>query len=692
MKKKAKSNSGITLIALVITVLVIIILASIGLTSGISTVKSARFTEFTTEMKIMQTKINELAGLYEDNAKIVLGNETYVGKGNEEKGEIGIQNIGEALSNDQKELLNETEIDHILKEKGKNDQTLVNEIKSGFRYCSQNYIANNLEMGGITRDYLVNVKNRIIISTEPFSYQGTNYYMLEQMDDGLYNVDYNNQTKGEITNFTPQLATLGNEKWRITIEDITYRDPNKNYINDRNLQVKYHIEGKNYSEATMNELSFVVTEPGTYKIELVHGEEVTSIEKTLIIRSPKGNWDGTVNSPHLGEGMIPIKYDEAQNGWVITNENDPEWYQYGTETQNKKWANVMLSDGKYSTNKANEYTTDGTTKVETGDLGSMFVWIPRYEYKLTYYTNANKTTESQTKTSYGKIDIRFIEGTSRKNSEEENYRIHPAFINDVDAGGWNKEIKGLWIAKFESSMETNGTPIEVPNLTVGDVVTNDSIKAVSKPGRNTWAYISIGNSYINAYQFDRKNESHLLKNSEWGVAVYLAYSSFGINGKVANGDTTKAYAGGGTGNYYLEHQNQSSTGNMYGIYDLAGFGWDFVSCFIQSENEKLNQFGSTFTQITKSNKYVTIYPGGEEQNADISKSYHGWANFHGDAIYETSTNAGESPNNLTGWEGSTSDEDISDECFITRNMLFKFTDTSGGRMDSRTYRMCLVTD
>ncbi len=690
MRKKAKQNSGITLIALVITVLVIIILASIGLTSGISTVKSARFTEFTTEMKIMQIKLNELAGLYEDNAKIVLGSQTYVGKGNNEAGEIGIQDIGEALSDSQKQILTVPEVADILKEKGENNQTALDEIKKGFRYCSQNFINNSLEMGGITRDYLVNVKERILISAEAFSYQGTNYYMLEQMDDGLYNVNYNNQTQGKITNFTPKLETLGDEKWRITIQNIAYEDPNKNYINDRNLQVKYQIEGKNYSEATINDLSFIVTQPGTYKIKLVHGDEVTSVEKTLIIRSRKGNWDGTVNSPRLGEGMIPIKYDETQNSWVITNENDPEWYHY--ETENKKWANIMLSDGKYSTTKANEYQTDGTTKVETQELGSMFVWIPRYEYKLTYYTNANKTVESQTKTSYGKIDIHFIENTSRKNTEEENYRIHPAFTNDVDAGGWNKEITGLWVAKFETSMETNGTPTEVPNLSVGDVTTNDSIKAVSKPGRSSWCYISIGNSYTNGYEFNRANESHLVKNSEWGAAVYLTYSPLGINQKVADGDMTKAYAGGGTGNYYLEHQNQSSTGNMYGIYDLGGFAWDYTANFISSNNAKLSNYGNSFANLTKSNKYVTIYPGGEEQNADISKSYHGWANIHGDAIYETSTNVGPSPNHATGWEGSTSDEDSSDEPFFSRNNLFKFTDTPGGRMDTRTYRVTLVTD
>ena len=33
-----------------------------------------------------------------------------------------------------------------------------------------------------------------------------------------------------------------------------------------------------------------------------------------------------VNAPKLAEGMIPIKY--VNDNWVITNEDDKEWYDY----------------------------------------------------------------------------------------------------------------------------------------------------------------------------------------------------------------------------------------------------------------------------------------------------------------------------------------------------------------------------
>ena len=60
-----------------------------------------------------------------------------------------------------------------------------------------------------------------------------------------------------------------------------------------------------------------------------------------------------VNAPELVQGMTPVKWNGSQ--WVETTTDDKEWYNYSK----KQWANVRLADG------------------------SMFVWIPRYAYKIT---------------------------------------------------------------------------------------------------------------------------------------------------------------------------------------------------------------------------------------------------------------------------------------------------------------------
>lgn len=58
-----KNNEGITMIALVITVIILIILASITTYSGLSTARESRYYNAVSEMKVMQTKVNEY---YED--------------------------------------------------------------------------------------------------------------------------------------------------------------------------------------------------------------------------------------------------------------------------------------------------------------------------------------------------------------------------------------------------------------------------------------------------------------------------------------------------------------------------------------------------------------------------------------------------------------------------------------------------
>ena len=156
------------------------------------------------------------------------------------------------------------------------------------------------------------------------------------------------------------------------------------------------------------------------------------------------------NKPKLTAGMIPIKYNGTEKSWVITNEQDEEWYSY---SNGKKWANVMLSDGKYKTSLKN-YTTDGTTKIAINELGSMFVWIPRYAYKITPHKDeaGNESGGYHTNIT-GDIEIKFLIGTTNNTVDkapiveynetttanytkfpENGYVVHPAFKDGKDNG------------------------------------------------------------------------------------------------------------------------------------------------------------------------------------------------------------------------------------------------------------------
>ena len=77
----------------------------------------------------------------------------------------------------------------------------------------------------------------------------------------------------------------------------------------------------------------------------------------------KTEWTGNVNKPKLMTGMTPIKFNEPtgdekanEGSTVKTTDGDTDWYDYDA----KKWANAQTQDG------------------------SMWVWIPRYAYKIIY--------------------------------------------------------------------------------------------------------------------------------------------------------------------------------------------------------------------------------------------------------------------------------------------------------------------
>ena len=52
------NNNGITLVALIVTIVVLLILASVATYSGIDAIENSKYTKFKSELKIMQTYIN----------------------------------------------------------------------------------------------------------------------------------------------------------------------------------------------------------------------------------------------------------------------------------------------------------------------------------------------------------------------------------------------------------------------------------------------------------------------------------------------------------------------------------------------------------------------------------------------------------------------------------------------------------
>ncbi len=352
-----------------------------------------------------------------------------------------------------------------------------------------------------------------------------------------------------------------------------------------------------------------------------------------------GSWLGYVNAPKLGEGMIPVTWNEENTEYIPLV--DSEWHLYADTTisgkDTSKWANAKNEDGSY------------------------FVWIPRYEYKI--------DEENQT------IDIKFIETDQTEPSE--GYIIHPVFQDGTDNnfqnGEWDEEISGIWVMKFEASQNTNNLLESVSN---------------ASPLRS----INIGDMYTKAYDYDREDESHLTKNSEWGAIAYLTYSEYGRDGEILEVNN-KLETGG---NNYLENTKQSSTGNVTGIYDLRGGAWEYVTAYTMTGHSTLTTNAGSFAKsevnskgyMTESTKYVTVYPFSHGEYQNLSSNTYGY----GDAVLETSTVSG-------SWNSNFSFYPVSNLPFFirggdaydgTKTGIFAYSNIDGKATSHYGFRLILI--
>lgn len=245
MKNSCKKENGITLMSLVITIVILLILASIATYSGIEVIKSSKLTKFTTEMKIMQTQVNELYQKMQD-------------------GDTTIKELGKIIS----EIGNQTQVDDVFEEVG-----ITEDERGQYRYFDKDTIE-KLNIEGVSGTFFVNIYKRSVISYEGFQYEGKYYYTLDQLANGLYNVKYEEKNTNKPT-FDTNVEKVSEGKWRITVSNINY----DGYINK--WSVKYKLEDSN-NWSTSEDLSFIVEKEGYYDVK-IDNKPIESEEKTVIL-------------------------------------------------------------------------------------------------------------------------------------------------------------------------------------------------------------------------------------------------------------------------------------------------------------------------------------------------------------------------------------------------------------------------
>lgn len=225
------------------------------------------------------------------------------------------------------------------------------------------------------------------------------------------------------------------------------------------------------------------------------------------------------NVPLILDGLVPVVYKD--NNWIVADTLDT-WYDY----DNKNWANAVILNDSIKDIKVG-------MNLDINDIKAMFVWIPKYEYKI----NTND------------IDINFIDAS--KVNPSNGYKIHPAF------NFLGKNLTGIWVGKFE----TTGT---IDNITI---LPNE----VSLVSQNiSSAFLSSHNIALDGYDF------HMMKNIEWGAVTYLTYSKYGSKTVGTNSCAEYKTGMGSSCTDTYEMGSASTTGNITGIYDMNGGRSEYV--------------------------------------------------------------------------------------------------------------------
>ena len=337
----------------------------------------------------------------------------------------------------------------------------------------------------------------------------------------------------------------------------------------------------------------------------------------------------------LLKGLTHVIYQN--NKWKIIDKDNKKWYNYNEQ----KWANAVLL-------KKNKKVGDYLELDK--DVYAMFVYIPRYSYTigcnddkcLGYQVDFSSNLSYETP---GAIDIKFVNKDVKEKGKgsytyknkriPKNWLTHPAFtIGD-------KELNGIWVGKFELSGNINN-PLILPNK-----------KALVN--ENLGSLFSASLIYTNDKKYKFEGVSRIIKNSEWSAVNYLTQSIYGKYGnktfkfekkEVFKNNSNSFYTGRSAGSIYEKFNSKgtykydkdyygtgaSTTGNIYGIYDMSGGAWEYVMAnfgYSITGNEGIKE-----EYLNKYEKYFDIYLEDIfDSDKYIGHSTHEIYNWYGDYAY-----------------------------------------------------------
>ena len=369
----------------------------------------------------------------------------------------------------------------------------------------------------------------------------------------------------------------------------------------------------------------VVATYGQNKLKLyVNGELVGTTDITVLNRTspiqfvlganPGGN-DRTSEFTNftVSDAML---YDRILSEEEVKNSFSKEITSYSKVDLLFGYNYFGSSKGYYETAKQN-------VVISEDDIDLWYVWIPRYKYtifngnngsinpqeiKIEFESGINSTGTVKCSDAINKTDGvgNLISETCK--DEKNGYIIngkstytHPAFTFG------NQELTGFWVGKFEITGISDQLTIK-PNQ-------------VRYSGQSLFTFFNLIRNMEKVYNFSDAN-SHMIKNMEWGAIAFLSHSKYGTcaNGscrEVGMNNNSNYITGCGANpgsdsssvcNSYNTKlgMSASTTGNIYGVYDMNGGSWEYVMGNMVNESGNFNIGSSGFVTAPET-KYYDSY-------------------------------------------------------------------------------------
>lgn len=504
--KRLNNSKGITLITLVVTVIILIMLATTVTYMGTSSIKNNKFERLKVELEMVQANVDLWYDQFKDrpNEEISVGSPMPTSKEAEANASIAM---------------------------AKKINPNVDETIGRYRYFGENEFE-YLQIEGIENEYIIDIKNQYAIILNGYEYGGTEYYLIDQVRDTIrggaaidetVKIDYFTLNDDKIYLKDTKTVTAQVYPDNAT-ETLTWTSSNSNIVEI----VK--TTGYNSNVATIKGVN-----PGIVKLTAKNSDG-SIVNEARIICNLKEGTIATENTEYFDDNeekaIIP-------KGFCVVNNSSP------------------ISEGLVISDVAED-------NINNDKGGNQFVWIPvdgetikyeRHEYATKTFDDENKLESDSGNGNWGTYSYRNYTDWKDEGGNSTSVSTYKGFyIARFEAGIPIDAKAGTAYGTSTAKNVTTYKPVSKKGSAVWNFINQTNAKIASEKMYD--GSTSVTSSLVDNYAWDT-------------ICTWLASSGYNVVGSKTTDDNASNYWGNYTNTtfsingLYVKHPNGSSVASTY---------------------------------------------------------------------------------------------------------------------------------